>query len=151
MVEEAGRRIVRAETASGGTALPWQDREAFLRRLIDTALADYTAACVTSGFVFFDRGLIDAASALEALTGEAAVARYAAERSFHRHVFLTPPWPEHYTLDDERRHGIADAIAEHDRLAALYPSLGYQICTLPKVSVEARADIVLRAISASAS
>lgn len=70
VVEEPGRRIISEELASGGKALPWVDLAAFLRRAIDMALADRTTAVDHEGWVFFDRGLVDAASALEALTGD---------------------------------------------------------------------------------
>src|SRR5215475_13662756 len=32
--------------------------------------------------------------------------------------------PEIYTLDQERRHDFAEAVAEYDRLIAVYPALG---------------------------
>src|SRR5262249_4631668 len=68
-----GRRIVKEELASAGSALPWVDRIAFARRVITMALADRAAAYSLDGWVFFDRGLIDAASALQHLTGEPAL------------------------------------------------------------------------------
>lgn len=64
-VEEPGRRIVRAELAGTGEALPWIDPEAFARRAIALALADLAAAQQLAGDVFFDRGVVDAAVALE--------------------------------------------------------------------------------------
>jgi predicted ATPase len=92
-VEEPGRRIVRAELASGGGALPWVDAVAFARRAIQMALADLEGARGLEGWVFFDRGLIDAASALEEMTGETALDRLETGRRYHRRMFLTPPWP----------------------------------------------------------
>ena len=71
VVEEPGRRIVRQELAAGGTALPWRDLAAFARRAVEMALADRAAMRGQPGFVFFDRGLIDAAVALEAAGGGA--------------------------------------------------------------------------------
>ncbi len=64
VVEEPGRRIIAHELASGGKALPWVDAAAFLHRAIDVALKDMEMAKAHSGWVFFDRGLVDAASAL---------------------------------------------------------------------------------------
>jgi hypothetical protein len=32
---------------------------------------------------------------------------------YNRHVFLTPPWPEIFVTDQERRHSLAEAIAEY--------------------------------------
>ncbi|WP_349254263.1 hypothetical protein [Rhizobium sp. CB3090] len=52
-----------------------------------------------------------------------------------------------YVADRERRHDLSAAIAEYDRLAAIYPSLGYEIHVLPKVSVEKRADAVLSVLA----
>ena len=57
-----------------GAALPWVDKTAFARRAIVLALADRVAANRATGWVFFDRGLIDAAAALQHLTGEPALA-----------------------------------------------------------------------------
>jgi predicted ATPase len=146
VVEEPGRRIVREETARGGTALPWIDVAAFARRAIAMALADREAAARHDGWVFFDRGLIDAAAALEHVTGEAALERYGRAHRYHARVFLTPPWPEIYAADQERRHDLAAAEAEYARLLQVYPRLGYETVVLPKASVAARADFVLESI-----
>nr|WP_298096635.1 AAA family ATPase [uncultured Shinella sp.] len=142
-VEEPGRRIVQEELASGGTALPWLDLTAFARRAIAMALADREAMRDQTGLVFFDRGLIDAAAALEAQTGEPVLASLAAQHRYNAHVFLTPPWPDIYVGDPERRHGFEAALAEYERLERTYPALGYETVILPKVSVAERADVLL--------
>ena len=49
-------------------------------------------------------------------------------------------------LDRERRHGLAAAIAEYNRLTEVYPSLGYDIHVLPKVSVAERANWILASL-----
>jgi predicted ATPase len=143
VVEEPGRRIVREEMETGGDALPWIDEAAFARRAVAMALADMQAAQAQPGWVFFDRGLIDAGSALEAITGEAVLAGLDAGRRYHRRVFLAPPWPDIYVTDPERRHGFEDGLAEYERLQTLLPTLGYAVATLPKAPVAERADFVL--------
>ncbi len=142
-VEEPGRRILAEETAAGGHALPWIDLSAFARRAVDMALADRAAAAGRSGWTFFDRGLIDAACALQHATGEPALAEFGQLHRYHRLVFLTPPWPEIYRTDADRRHGLTDAVAEYDRLLGAYVLLGYEAVILPKVTVAARADFIL--------
>ena len=87
VVDEPGRRIVKEELASSGSALPWIDRIAFARRVITMALADRAAAYSLDGWVFFDRDLIDAASALQHLTGEPALATLDQVNRYHRRVF----------------------------------------------------------------
>jgi predicted ATPase len=147
VVDEPGRRIVRDELRSGGVALPWVDAAAFARRAIAMALADRATAAALDGWVFFDRGLIDAAAALQHLTGEPLLPTLAQSHRYHRRVFLAPPWPEIYTTDPERRHGFDAALAEYSRLLKVYPSLGYEIVVLPKVGVAERADLVLTTLA----
>ncbi len=45
---------------------------------------------------------------------------------YHRLVFLAPPWPEIHVIDQERRHGLDDAVIEYEHLLQVYPALGYQ-------------------------
>jgi predicted ATPase len=149
VVEEPGRRIVQEELASNGKALPWVDVAAFARRAMDVALGDRAAASRRDGWVFFDRGLIDAAAALQHVTGELVLERIGPAHRYHRRVFLTPPWPEIYATDAERRHDMDAAIAEYERLSLVYPSLGYEVVTLPKIGVAERADFILHTLCAT--
>jgi predicted ATPase len=119
VVEEPGRGVVKAELQNGGGALPWVDFAEFARRAIETSIADHDAASALPGLVFFDRGLVDAAAALQHTTGEAVLERLGWLHRYNETVFLTPPWPEIYIGDPERRHGLGDAIAEYERLGAV--------------------------------
>ncbi|TNM62935.1 AAA family ATPase [Aliirhizobium smilacinae] len=143
VVEEPGRRIVKQELEGEGASLPWVDLAAFARRAIGTSIADRAEAAANRGWTFFDRGLIDAAIALEHATGELVTRRLNAIHPYHSTVFMTPPWPDIYEGDPERRHSFSDAIAEYERLSVIYPVLGYEVVLLPKVSVAERADFVL--------
>jgi len=149
VVEEPGRRIVRAQAEGNGRALPWVDLAAFARRAIEMAIADRDAATGKAGWVFFDRGLIDAAVALEQATGEPVAERMNLSHPYHSTVFMAPPWPEIHHGDAERRHGFNDAVAEYDRLNAAYPALGYDVVPLPKLAVGKRADFVLATLGPS--
>jgi predicted ATPase len=146
VVEEPGRRIVREELAGEGAALPWIDPAAFARRAVVMALADREAAERLEGWVFFDRGLVDAAAALEHATGEAVLERLGRAHRYHRQVFLTPPWPEIYVNDPERPHGFEAAWEEYERLLEAYAALGYAVSILPKIDVAARADVLLEVL-----
>lgn len=146
-IEEPGRRIVDRELATGGKALPWIDPAGFARKAIELAAADWEAAQGLSGCAFFDRGLIDAASALEAATGEPALQALGASRRYYHCIFMAPPWPEIYATDAARQHGFEAGLAEYRRLEKTFPALGYEVIVLPKASVSARADFVLAALS----
>lgn len=147
-VEEPGRRIVKEELAGQGAALPWVDPVTFARRAIAMALEDQKLAEGQAGWTFFDRGLIDAAAALQVTTGEAVLETLRNRNRYHQTVFLTPPWPEIYINDPERRHGFEEAVAEYDRLTAAYPEIGYEVVILPKVDVAARANFLLSQLRA---
>jgi predicted ATPase len=146
-IDEPGRRIVSEEMKRGGRALPWLDAVAFARRAIEVALADRTVADASARWVFFDRRLIDAAAALEHLTGEPVVKSLGSVYRCNKRVFLAPAWPEIYASDEERRHGFAEAVAEYGRLVEVYPLLGYDIHILPKVSVAERANWILASLA----
>ncbi|MEB3042678.1 AAA family ATPase [Rhizobium mulingense] len=148
IVEEPGRRIVKQELEGDGAALPWIDMAAFARRAIEMAAADHAAARGQAGWTFFDRGLIDAASALQHLTGEPILEKLSGLHRYNTKVFLTPPWPEIYVTDPERRHGFDEAVAEYDRLATIYPALGYDVVTLPNIAVAERVDFILDRLEA---
>jgi len=145
-VEEPGRRVVAQQLKTGGTALPWLDLKAFLEQALAMAEQDYAAARDTSGISIFDRSLIDAASALRHLGDDRWYERLRSEFRYDNQVFLTPPWPEIYATDNERRHGFEDAVGEYQRLCRDYDDLGYDVVTLPRISVQDRVEFVLEAL-----
>ncbi|MDR2326625.1 MAG: AAA family ATPase [Acidovorax sp.] len=148
VVEEPGRRVVQAALRSGEATLPWIDMAGFLRRCIALALDDHARAARHQGsWVFFDRSLVDAVAALQALPGEALPPVPPLSSLYHPRVFLTPPWPEIYVQDAERRHAMEAAQAEFERLQLAYPALGYEALLLPKLSVAERADWVLQSLA----
>lgn len=146
IVEEPGRRIIEEERERGGRALPWVDMTAFLRRAIDLALDDLKSVAGYDGWVFFDRGLVDAAAALEAISDEVALRPLCIENRYFPSVFMAPPWPEIYKIHADRRHDLAAAVDEYERLMKAFPDLGYEVVPLPKLPPSRRADSVLAAL-----
>ena len=147
VVPEPGRRIVEEELRGEGRALPWVNLSAFAERAIKVAAGDRTRMAAETGWVFFDRGLVDAAVALQHATGQPAHDVLAHYDRYHGKVFMTPPWPEIYVTDRERKHDLSEATGEYERLLIAYRKLGYGTLVLPKVGVFERADFVLRHLS----
>ncbi|SMC75522.1 Predicted ATPase [Fulvimarina manganoxydans] len=145
-VDEPGRRIVDEEQRGNGAALPWVDLAKFAERALRLAAEDRERMSGETGWVFFDRGLVDAAVALAFAGGDDVTDRLAPFDPYHRLVFMTPPWPEIYQTDDARRHDLGEAVAEYDRLITAYAALGYEAVVLPKFSVAERADFLLAAL-----
>jgi predicted ATPase len=148
VVPEPGRRIVAEEMNGDGRTLPWIDLHAFANRAVAMAVDDRDAMRNTPGWVFFDRGLIDAAAALEHASGTPALTRLGSLHRYHYRVFLTPPWPEIYLQDNERQHGLETAIEEYERLLTAYEGLGYETIIVPKLGVKDRAAFVLAQLGA---
>jgi len=142
-IDEPGRRIVAEEKAGTGAALPWVDMEAFAHRAIAVALSDLVKAEREPGLVFFDRGLIDAAVALQSASGVPFRVTLGDKMHYAKTVFLAPPWPEIFSQDEDRRLGLDAAIEEFEQLEFTLRDLGYGICFLPKASVRNRADFML--------
>ena len=142
-VPEPGRRIVQEELAKNGKVLPGINMSAFAQRAIDMATHDLERVQGDAGWVFFDRGLIDAAAALCAADVLPIETLLPPKSPYQTKVFIAPPWLEIFCSDPERRHGFVEAVEEYERLMQVYPAYGHQLVELPKVSVGGRADFVL--------
>ncbi|MFV0302246.1 MAG: AAA family ATPase [Paracoccus sp. (in: a-proteobacteria)] len=147
VVVEPGRRVVEAELAAGGGNLPWLDMAGFARAALKLAIEDRRMALRGSGPVFFDRGIVDAALALQTAGGGYGAVGLARCLRYDDRVFLTPPWPAIYGRDAGRRHGFEAAAAEYGRLRRGYPRLGYRVDLLPRIGLAARADWLLARVS----
>ena len=143
VVQEAGRRIAQDESARASGALPWVNMPLFLERAIELAAADYEETAKENGPVFFDRSLVDLILAYEHISGRSKYHSWLHEMPYARQAYFTPPWPEIYATDLERRHAFEEAVLEYKRLEIGYPKYGYDFHVLPKTSVEARAQIIL--------
>ena len=143
-VQEPGRRIVSDELAGQGKALPWVDMKAFALQAVKMAKSDLLVAQHIDGIVFFDRGLIDAAVALAHSGGPTIEETLGETQAYWKRVFVVPPWRELFANDAERRHNFEAAVQEHLRIEEALDALGYMRTELPKVSVQERAEIVLK-------
>jgi predicted ATPase len=122
------------------------ERDGFRAPYHRAGLADRVAASRLEGWAFFDRGLVDAAAALQHLTGEPVLATLGGAHRYHWRVFITPPWRKIYLEDAERHHGFDAAVAEHERLVEAYASLGYKLVMLPKTGTAQRVDFIMHAL-----
>lgn len=148
---EAGRGIIRDQVAVGGSALPWADRGAFADLMLSWDLRSYREAQAAPGTkaVFFDRGIPDVIGYLQ-LSGLPIpdYMRRAAETfRYADRVFVAPPWPEIFTQDAERKQTIEEAEATYRAMTDVYARFGYEMVTLPRLSVAERAAFVLTSCS----
>lgn len=69
--------------------------------------------------------------------------------SYSRLVFLVPPWEEIFVGDTERKHSFESAKKEFDELLIKYKNFGYETVLIPKISVNERADFILKKLGSS--
>ncbi|MEP3245312.1 MAG: AAA family ATPase [Sneathiella sp.] len=146
-VEEPGRRVVAEELKAGGRALPWIDMAAFAHQAFEMSEADLQSVSHHSGIVFFDRGLPDAAVALQHAAGISLSQNMNKLKACADQVFMAPPWPEIYQTDSVRQHSLAEATDEFKRLEIAFRFLRYDIQMLPKASIKQRARFVIEKLS----
>lgn len=143
---ETGREIIREQVANDGSALPWDDKQAFRDQMLAREVSNFEFAQGKGKIVFFDRGLADVLgySTLasipvpEQLVDDCQTYRYSPQ------VFVFPPWAEIYTKDAERKQDFALARRTHDEMVETYQRLGYTLVQVPKATIAERVQFVLR-------
>ncbi|MDR6514763.1 AAA family ATPase [Chryseobacterium camelliae] len=145
-VPESGRDIIRNQTEICGDRLPWKDRKGFAEEMFHQAIEDFNCAGRHDSLTFFDRGLPDAIGYLMlcSLPVPEIMWLAAKEYRYHKKVFITPPWKEIYTHDEERRQTFEEAMATFEVMNTLYRDLGYTVIEIPKTSVSERAGFILQ-------
>lgn len=141
---EAGRAIIRDQSAIGGPALPSADRAAFAQGMLTWELRSWHEAGRLGGPVLFDRGLPDIVGYLRlcGLAVPAHVERAARLFRYHGTVFVAPPWEAIYETDAERAQDFAEAAATHREVTQAWREFGYQTVSLPLASIPERAAFV---------
>jgi predicted ATPase len=149
-VDESARAVIAERLARGASHRP--DALTFAREILRRDIEKYRGQPQTSGWVFFDRGLIDAlgmlheASPLPSDELQALLGSY----PYHRTVFVLPPWEAIYVTDAERDQSLAEAVDVHARVVQWYRACGYVLNEVPCLPVAERARHVLRVLAESA-
>lgn len=144
-IDESGRHIIRHQLKTKGTKLPWADKEGYAVEMFQTALNDYTLTAENDMYTFFDRGLPDVIGYLKLC--KLPVPEYlwltAKQNRYHNEIFITPPWPEIYVNDKERKQSFEEAIATHAAMTEVYATLGYTLVEIPQLPVEERVGFLV--------
>lgn len=145
---EVARKIIQEETSSGGTALPWQDREAYSKLMLSRSIESYLEHSGSLKITFSDRGIPDTLcyarliGVLDTAEAESACRTY----RYAPVVFLAPPWRAIYETDDERKQDFAEAVRTYDEMTKVYEECGYQVSILPKLDPADRAKFILERV-----
>jgi len=150
VVEESARAIIAERRARGASPRPAP--LAFAREILRRDRLKYAANSGTAGWVFFDRGLVEALAMVHEAQPlpEAQLQAELAAYPFHPTVFVLPPWEEIYSRDTERDQTLAEAVRVHARVVEWYAACGYLLEEVPRVPVAERAAHVVRVLDGAA-
>lgn len=148
-VPEAALALLKEQQASNSDILPGKNRQAFMQALLARNLDEYRRQQGLSGPVFFDRGIPECIAWMRmmALKIPAELLGAAAACPYARRVFVAEPWPEIYVSDSERPFSFERAQRSFAATVAGYSEAGYELCVLPRASVQERAAFVLAHIA----
>jgi predicted ATPase len=149
---EIARQIIQEQVQSGGTALPWRDREAYTRMMLERSIESYLAHTPAARPTFSDRGIPDTLgyARLIGLSNEGFILDACRRHRYAPVVFLAPPWREIYETDSERKQDFAEAERTFHLIVEIYRECGYTISELPKAAPAARAEFILGQTQAEA-
>ncbi|MFE1103052.1 AAA family ATPase [Nocardiopsis alba] len=147
--EEAGRAIIRDQRDIDGPGLAWRDDALFAELMLSWEIRSHREAALLDGPVFCDRGVPDLIGyhLLQGRPVPEHVREAARLFRYHRRVLLAPPWPEIFSGDGERHQSPQEAERTFEAMREAYPSCGYEVVLLPRVSVAERARFVLDTLS----
>ena len=145
-VEETARLIIKNRLAAGLTPRP--SPIDFATEMFESDLAHFRSRIDVSKIIFFDRSFLDSAALIydADLRQYERIAHLLDTNRFNPTIFVTPPWEDIYTIDEERDQTFAEAVDTYHKLFDWYTSMGYTPKILPKTSVEERAIFILNEI-----
>lgn len=140
---EVSRAVIKEEIDKNSDLVPWRNLPAFSEKVFKGQTGQWHEA--KEGEInFYDRGIIDVIAYLKKdLLPHDALAELVGHYPYHQSVFLTPPWPEIYAQDKERREDLKTMQAIHDALLNTYQEFDYQVFEIPKAGPKERMNFVL--------
>ena len=143
---ESAREIIAARLAQGLPPRP--EPAAFAREILDKDDEKYHRSHRSKRPIFYDRSAVEALAMVHEASplSEEELQGKLSGYTFHRTVFVLPPWQGIYVNDAERDHSFGHAIAVYEQLVRWYTRCGYVINEVPCLSVAQRASHVLQAI-----
>jgi predicted ATPase len=150
IVGDSARTIIRDRRSRGLSPRP--NAYEFAREVLRMDVENYASHAATSGFVFFDRSVLDALGMLNQVAplGKSELGAWLSKYQYCSKVFVFPPWKTIYANDNERDHTFEHVEAVHRGVQEWYLQCQYQILEVPKVSVSERCTYVLQALEGDA-
>lgn len=149
-VPEGARHIIRKQMVTDGDGLPWKNKILYAQLMAEASIHSYLnfMSEPSENNIFFDRGLPDTICymKMEKLPISKDLIQLADIISYHRKVFLLPPWKEIYITDAERIQNWEEAVETYEQMRLTYAELGYELVVVPKDTTKKRCQFILQVI-----
>jgi len=151
VVEETARTIIQERKRQGLSPRP--DPHAFANEILRIDIDKYERLAGVSGYVFFDRGVLDALCMLDQVTPlphaelDALLRKY----PYDTRVFCFPPWEGIYSCDTERDQTFADAVRVHATIVQWYRRCNYEVIEVPRLPTIERCAYILERLTGGSS
>tara|TARA_Y100001968_G_C19333808_1_gene705713 strand:- start:221 stop:739 length:519 start_codon:yes stop_codon:yes gene_type:complete len=144
--DEISREVIINQIKMGGDALPWKNLFSFSQKVFKLRESQFSESITT--IQFFDRSIVDVYAYMKAdnLKVPQKFISSIKKNKYHKVVFITPAWKEIYKNDSERQESFTQAIKIEKYLKHSYEKFGYQLLTIPKISVTDRVNFILSKI-----
>jgi predicted ATPase len=138
--EEVSREIIQESIHAKTDITPWQNLQAFSKKVFDHRVQQYHNAM--PGLNFYDRSLIDVIAYLSIGNNTNSDIIDAVKDYPYDLVFIARPWKAIFVNDAQRLESWEDALIVDKALEISYKKLGYHIVDLPESSVAERVDFI---------
>jgi len=103
---------------------------------------------IKQNVIFYDRGIIDTISYLKTYKKNIKTSwiDLAYNKRYYETIFFCPLWEEIYTQNDRRKETYKECILIEKYLTSTYKKFLYKIKNVPKLSIQTRADYILKNI-----
>ncbi len=141
-MREVAEYIINGELERGGNILPWINRDAFQKRLLETQLEWEREIPQEARISFQDRGIADGIAyyRLDGLEVPRKL-KEAARNARYEKVFLLDMLP--YEKTEVRREDPERAKRTHEEIERVYKELGYNLIKIPATPLNYRTELIL--------
>jgi predicted ATPase len=132
VIDEPARQILAEQRSFGGNGVPENDPVLFTELMLSRAIYQFKRLQDKNVPVLFDRGIPDTVGYASLFGIDQGSSKNASGvYRYNKTVFITPPWKEIYSTDDERKMSFDQASKFGDELRRIYIDFEYEIIEIP--------------------
>ncbi len=147
-IPEPARQILKEQRAIQADGVPEINSALFNQLMLSRSTKNYLDFLHKNKLIIFDRGIPDMIAYGELFGIDIKIYKKSSELyRYNKNIFCLKGWEEIYTTDDERKMDFQSANEFGEKIYRIYRQLGYNIITVPLISIKGRVDFILNKIN----